>query len=153
MSIFLFQILSVIAATSTALLAGIYFIFHNTIMIVLAEQDGMKTMNRINQVILNKTFLLIFMLSPLSSLLMLAIGLAEGLLTFQSPLIYGALLAILGFLITIRFNVPLNNSLALVTDSDRNVWEHYLVHWVTWNSRRFYLSIIAGLAIVGGFVF
>ncbi|SEF49476.1 anthrone oxygenase family protein [Vibrio hangzhouensis] len=153
MSIVLFQILSVIAATSTALLAGIYFIFHNTVMIVLAEQDGIKTMNRINQVILNKTFLLIFMLSPLSSLLMLAIGLAEGLLTFHSPLLYGALLAILGFLITIRFNVPLNNSLALVTDSDRNVWEHYLVHWVTWNSRRFYLSIIAGAAIVGGFVF
>jgi uncharacterized membrane protein len=149
MLVLTFQTLSLMAAISTALLAGTYFIFHNTVMIVLAEQDGMKMMNRINKVILNKTFLTIFILSPLCSLFLLIIGLTEGLLTTQTPLLYGALLSILGFLITIRFNVPLNNRLALAAESDINLWEHYLVHWVIWNQRRYYISTLA----VAGFLF
>ncbi|WP_373939226.1 DUF1772 domain-containing protein [Vibrio kanaloae] len=149
MLILTFQTLSLIAAVSTGLLAGAYFIFHNTVMIVLAEQDGMKMMNRINKVILNKAFLTIFVLSPLCSLLLLIIGLIGELLTTQTPLLYGASLSILGFLITIRFNVPLNNRLALAVESDINMWEHYLVHWVIWNQRRYYISTLA----VAGFLF
>lgn len=153
MHIITFQTLCLIAVTSTALLAGVYFIFHNTIMVVLVEQDGIQVMNRINQVILNKTFLIIFILSPLSSILLIALGLSEGQLNFQTPVIYGALLSILAFLITIRFNVPLNNKLALAVESDPNIWEHYLEHWANWNRRRYYISTLSVAVIAAGLLF
>ncbi|WP_375748084.1 anthrone oxygenase family protein [Vibrio sp. HN007] len=143
MLILTFQICSLTAALSTALLAGTYFIFHNTVMQVLAEQGSMKTMNRINEVILNRTFLALFMLSPVSSLLLLVTGLAEGILDIQTPVLYGALLSILGFVITIRFNVPLNDRLARSVEIDKNRWKRYLVHWVAWNQRRYYISTLA----------
>lgn len=152
MSITLFQILSLIAAASTGLLAGLYFVFHNTIMIVLAEQGGSIVMIRINQVILNKTFLMIFLLSPLSSLLALIIGLSHNLLNIYSPFLLGTILAIVSWVITIKFNVPLNNRLdkAVV---DETAWQDYLVKWVNWNTNRYYLSTTSFIAIVSQFVF
>ncbi|MEL7291542.1 MAG: anthrone oxygenase family protein [Pseudomonadota bacterium] len=146
MTLLILQSLSLIATASTALLAGTYFIFHNTVMTVLAEQNGMKMMNRINEVILNRAFLVVFLLSPVSSLLLLVFGLAGGQLGIQTQLLYGAAFSILGFLITVKFNVPLNNRLALAADSDINIWRHYLVHWVTWNQRRYYVSTLAVVA-------
>lgn len=93
------------------------------------------------------------MLSPLSSLLLLVVGFSERLLSFQTPVLYGALFAILGFLITLMFNVPLNNRLALAEDGEENIWQHYLVHWVNWNRRRYYISTLAFVAILVGFIF
>lgn len=152
MSTILFQILSLLAATSTGLLAGLYFIFHNTVMIVLSEQGTSKVMVRINQVILNKTFLFIFTASPISSVLVLIVGFSNNLLSIYSPLLLGTLLAIVSFLITVRFNVPLNDRLD-ETEGNETVWEGYLVNWCHWNTRRYMLSTLAFIAIVGQFVF
>ncbi|MDD1783184.1 DUF1772 domain-containing protein [Enterovibrio sp. ZSDZ35] len=153
MSFFIFQTFSLLAAMSTAFLAGIFFIFHNTVMVVLAEQSGMNIMKRINQIIINKAFLLIFMLSPLSSLFVLIIGYSNKELTLQSPLVMGAMLAIVSFFITIRFNVPLNNRLEQEGENKGLMWQEYLVLWGHWNTRRFYLSAIACVAMYAEFIF
>ncbi|MCE2593645.1 DUF1772 domain-containing protein [Motilimonas cestriensis] len=155
MSIVLLQSLSLIAAVTSALLAGVYFIFHNTIMTVLDQQNAIATMQRINQVILNKGFLTIFFLSPLSSLLLLVTGFMLDELGFQSLLFIGALTAIIGFMVTAFFNVPLNNALAAAGE-DKNamlVWQRYTKNWGNWNYYRLWLSTLSCIGIISHFVF
>ena len=78
-------------------------------------------MNRINVVIVNPVFLTVFLGAP---------ALAVALLVWdRSPwAIAGAALAVVTLLVTVVFNIPLNNALA--AGGGRDAFE---TPWVLWN--------------------
>nr|WP_319554972.1 hypothetical protein [uncultured Vibrio sp.] len=98
----LYNAASLLSVLTTLLLSGIYFIFHNTVMEVLTEQNGGKVMKRINVVIINPSFLLLFILSPVSStfaLVLIFIRRDTSICFFDA---LGFLLAVVGFVITMN---------------------------------------------------
>ncbi len=146
MLIQLAELLAIISACTSALLAGIYFIFHNTIMPVLAQYQAMPIMQEINRVIQNRRFLSIFMLSPLSGAFAIGMLLLSGELSDYWLMLLGASTALLGFMVTVFLNVPLNEGLKQASETQQALWRDYLVTWGRWNLLRYYLSLIALLA-------
>ncbi|WP_460754424.1 anthrone oxygenase family protein [Marinomonas epiphytica] len=135
--------LTLICLITTSLLAGLYFIFHNTLMPVLKEQDASQIMHRVNEVIINKYFLTVFMMSPISALYLLLVEFSKHGLNFMSVSMYGEICALSAFIITAFKNVPLNHCLAQMLEHDSTIWGLYLNGWSRWNSVRYYLSLSA----------
>ena len=108
-------ILTLLAILSTGLIAGTFFVFSVAIMSALRRlppNEGIAAMRSINRVIQNPIFLGAFMGTALISL-MLAV---MSMLSWSTPgsyyILAGAALYVIGsFLLTIVFNVPLNNAL------------------------------------------
>ena len=141
--------LYIFAAVSTGLLAGIYFIFSNTVMPALAGMaitSAAEVMQRINRLILNPPFLVLFMGSAFTGLLLIGLSLF-GLGVPDSTLgVFAAGLTMTTFISTIWGNVPLNNLLEsthLHSTSLEKTWLHYLSKWIKWNHLRALLSLIA----------
>jgi uncharacterized membrane protein len=106
------------------LLAGIYVGFLVAVMPALHGQSAdvfVRVMNRINVVILNPVFLVVFLGAP---------ALAAALLWWhRNPVAVGALVAAaVALLITVIFNVPLNDALA--ASGDREAFEN---PWLVWH--------------------
>ncbi len=151
MSYYLTNGLYVFAIVSAGMIAGIYFIFSNTVMPTLASMEtttAANTMKLINRIILNPLFFSLFMGSALASLAIVVqtfIGVGH-----QSSYIGGgaALLLIASFILTLLFNVPLNNLLdasdihSIAADE---TWSHYLDNWVFWNHVRTWVTFLASL--------
>lgn len=142
---------------TTAMMAGIYFIFSNTIMPALAQlapESGAVAMQRINRVILNPGFFLLFFGSALLSLTLL---LASWFIA-DTDIPYGvcaAILVLVSFLVTVFFNVPLNNALdqaPLTQEVGIEVWQRYLSEWVMWNHVRTVATTIATALFVFQFI-
>jgi len=110
--------------TLSGLLAGLYFAYAVSVMPALRSMDDATfatVMNRINVVIVNPVFLTVFLGAP---------ALAVALLAWdRSPwAIAGAALAVVTLLVTVIFNIPLNNALA--AGGERDAFE---TPWVLWN--------------------
>jgi uncharacterized membrane protein len=71
-------------------------------------------------------------------------------------LLVGCLLYIVGtFLVTMVFNVPLNNAIAAVEPASAEgatVWSSYLTNWTLWNTVRTVASALALIAFILGLV-
>lgn len=142
------------SAIACALLGGVYFAFSAFIMAALREagQSGVNAMNAINRVILRSLFMPLFFGTTLSSAALAVIG----ILKFSDPrapwLIAGGLLYVLGmFVVTVLFNVPLNNALMNVTAESRTgtaIWNDYLRRWTRWNHVRTASCLAAAVAFV-----
>lgn len=131
-------LLSLLYLWMLALSAGLYFIFSNTILIALdnlGSEIATTTMRHINRTIQNPIFLIIF-LGPL---------LLGGILSWQhlskngsqtnSWILLSFLTYFLGvFLITIFFNVPLNNRLE--ASKETGYWQNYKQTWNRFNILR-----------------
>jgi len=102
-------------------------------------------MQSINVVILNGIFLSVFMGTALLSLALIATWFlgwvpSGGMLVLAGSLLY--LVGIIG--VTMFFNVPMNNALAVVNpDSSEGtaLWKDYLLNWTTWNHARTFAGI------------
>ncbi|MDQ8201738.1 anthrone oxygenase family protein [Pelagicoccus sp. SDUM812003] len=138
----------------TGICAGILFIFSNTVMgslRSLSGHQGALTMQRINEKILNPTFLFVFV-CPVG-LHLLSVGLSIiGEASSPAPFVrmVAAALYIFGvFGITAACNVPLNDELA-AAGSDRSAlastWQRYLRRWVPWNHLRTGACILSTVA-------
>ncbi len=68
------------------------------------------------------------------------------------PLLAGSLLYLAGtILVTIVFNVPLNNRLAAVAPESTEgaaMWQHYLRVWTAWNHVRTAASLAAAASFI-----
>jgi uncharacterized membrane protein len=108
----------------SGLLAGVFFAYAVSVMPALRSMDDqtfVTVMNRINVVIVNPLFLLVFLGAPALAVVLLAWD--------RSPwAIAAAVLAVVTLLVTIVFNIPLNNALA--AGGDREAFE---TPWVLWN--------------------
>ena len=143
------EILTFAAVLGSGLVAGVFFAFSTFIMRALGQlpaNQGIAAMKAINVTVINPWFFLAF----------LAFGSAAG--THRAYLLAGCALYLFGcLLVTVAFNVPLNDQLASA-DPDSSgavaLWANYLSRWTLWNHVRTAASLAAAglfaLAFHGG---
>ncbi|PZF79132.1 anthrone oxygenase family protein [Jiangella anatolica] len=133
----------VIAITGSALMAGLWFFCSVALMPALSHRpapQAIAAMQEINAVILNPAFGLAF-----GGTALLSLGLT--VLTFfrldrpaAGLLLAAAIVILVGtFVVTMAFNVPLNEQLAAVDSGSAagaEVWDRYLSRWTAWNHVR-----------------
>jgi uncharacterized membrane protein len=143
----------------SALVAGVFFAFSSFIMGALARLPaaaGIAAMQSINVVVLNRSFLGLFMGTAALSLVVAVLA----VLAWEAPsapwYLAGALSYLAGtFAVTGLGNVPLNDRLAAVAGESpaaAPVWEHYLARWTRLNTLRTAAAAAAALAFVVGLV-
>lgn len=139
-------VLTVATAIGSAAVGGLFYAFSTFVMRGLNRTDPAKAavaMRGINtEAQANAPFLLLFLGT---GVLALALGVI-AVINRDSYLLAGAVLALLPTVITIAFNVPLNNRLESGLD-----WASYLGPWTAWNHVRAVTGLLGGalLAIAG----
>ena len=131
------------SAVSCGLLAGIYFAFSTFVMQALASIDraaGVAAMNAINRVIQQSAFMPLFLGSSLACLALAIIAVMRWNAPGSGAMLAGGLIYFIGmFVVTMVFNVPLNNALATANPgnaADAAIWTDYLSRWTNWNHVR-----------------
>ncbi len=145
------------AALSCGLVAGLLFAFSNFIMGALERiqpSAGISAMQSINTTVLNPVFFAVFFGAAVLSLLLVCFS----LLRWQHPssawlLAGGVLYLVGGFLVTAVCNVPLNEALASMDPlkpESVSFWREYVSRWSTWNHIRTIASLLATAAFSVG---
>jgi uncharacterized membrane protein len=145
--------LKLFSALGCGLIAGVFFAFSSFVMSALAQlqqAQGIAAMQLINITVINPLFMTVF-LGTAVACLFLAIS---SLLRWHQPgavyLFVGSLLYLIGtVLVTIMFNVPLNDALAKVDPSSTDgakLWVSYLANWTVWNHVRTVAALAAAAA-------
>jgi uncharacterized membrane protein len=139
-------------ALGCGLIGGLYFAFSAFIMRALASIDraaGIAAMNSINTAILRSAFMPLFLGTTLACAALVAIGATQtgsprGVLSIAGGLVY-----VIGmFVVTMAFNVPLNNALLRGGEQDAATWQRYLVIWTRWNHLRTFASLAASALFI-----
>jgi len=148
----LVSIVGVVALLGSALVGGVFFAFSSFIMKALARvpsAEGIGAMQSINVVVLNSSFLGVFIGTTVLSLGAGGLALAGWGRPSASFFLAGAICYLVGtFGVTGLGNIPLNNQLAAVSATDpaaRVVWQHYLGRWTMWNHVRTAAAMAAAL--------
>jgi uncharacterized membrane protein len=142
--------LILVAALGCGLNAGVFFAFSTFVMPALARlqpSQGIAAMQSINITAINPLFM-IALFGTAFICLFLAIAV---LFKWQQPsafyLLAGSLLYLIGTIaVTIAFNVPLNDALAVVKPNSTEgttLWAKYLTNWAFWNHMRTISSLAA----------
>ncbi len=137
-----------LATFAAALIAGLFYAYHWTVMPGLNATDPLAAINAmksINVVIINPIFAFSFfgtlVFGGVAALLYLrAFGTAPALLVWAGFLVY----ALGTFMVTIMFNVPLNNEIAASTPTAATaatIWRAFYEPWMYWNLVRTIASI------------
>ena len=154
----LVPILTFLAALGSGLMAGFFFAFSATVMWALGRiqpASGIAAMQAINVVVLNPLFLGTFFGTALLSLVLDIVALMDWSAPGSGYLVAGSLLYFVGtFLVTLLFNVPLNNKLAAVKPESaegKAVWTRYLREWTAWNHVRTVAPLAAMAALILAF--
>jgi uncharacterized membrane protein len=143
-------VLTVLTAVGCGLMGGILFAFSNFVMTALSLQpaaSGIRTMQDINIQIVNPVFLAIFIGTPVATALLAALAIRN----FSQPgakfLLFGSVLYLVGTLaVTMAFNIPLNNQLAIqdpLSVDASGFWIQYVAKWIRWNHVRTIASLSA----------
>ena len=136
-----------LSATGCGMMAGLYFAFSAFIMRALAGIDrtqGIAAMNAINVEILKSWFMPLFYGTTLASLVLAGLGCFRLGTPGALPMLGGGLIYFLGmFVVTILFNVPLNNALAAGGAGSEQLWAHFVRRWTLWNHVRTLTSTVA----------
>jgi uncharacterized membrane protein len=151
----LVMVLTLLAALGSALIAGVFFAFSGFVMTALGRlppDQGMAAMQSINVAVINPWFFAAFF-GTAALCVVLAIA---SLFRWGEPgsiyLLAGSLLYLVGaILVTIRFNVPLNNALAAAepgSAASAGLWTRYLAEWTAWNHVRTAAPLAAAAAFI-----
>jgi uncharacterized membrane protein len=145
--------LTVSSAVGAGLMAGLLFAFSISIMPALRAQPAaaaVATMQSANVAILNPLFLLLFIGSTVSSVL-LACTAPFADTPPPTLRVLGALLFLFGcIVVTAAINVPMNNTLAALDPSAPSAaasWATYLHRWTNWNHVRTGAAALACLVL------
>jgi uncharacterized membrane protein len=149
-----------VAAVSTAAVGGLFYAFSTFVMKGLDRTqpgEAITAMRGINaEAQANGPFLMLFVGS---ALLALGVGIAAALRLAQPGSGYvlaGAVLGLVAFLVTMAFNVPLNNRLDAVDPAGLSAadalrdWQAYLVPWTNWNHVRTVAPLVGSVLMVVG---
>ncbi|MBO6635798.1 anthrone oxygenase family protein [Parvibaculum sp.] len=135
--------LTLAAVLGSGIVAGIFYAFSSFIMGALGKlpsREGIAAMQSINIVVINPVFFLAFFGTAALSIMLAGYALTHWDTSGAGLLFLGALLYLAGcILVTIVFNVPLNNRLAAAdpaSPESAELWQHYLVQWTRWNTVR-----------------
>ena len=149
----LLTLLLIVASLGSGMMAGLFFIFSNTIMSAfdrLPDGGAVPAMQRINEVILNPLFFALFFGTGLLSMVLLIFSVTH----LAEP---GALLACIGAVVylvgsigvTMVCNVPLNHKIAAVAAGARDLtahWQAFRGPWTQWNHVRTVACLLAAAA-------
>lgn len=138
---------TLICTVGCGLMAGFFFAFSVCVMQALGKlspAQGAAAMRAINVVVINPWFLTVFMgtaaMCVLAAIAVVLAGNDAGNDLRTAYLIAGSVLYVTGtFMVTMRYNVPLNNALAAVapdTSEATELWTRYLSQWTYWNHAR-----------------
>jgi uncharacterized membrane protein len=142
--------LILLSALGCGLIAGVFFAFSTFVMAALARlpaPQGIAAMQSINIVVLNPIFLGAFLGTAAACLILVVIS----MMNWSNPdavwLFAGGLLYLVGtLLVTIAFNVPHNNALAVADPTSEQgaiLWKRSLRVWTAWNHVRTAAALIA----------
>jgi uncharacterized membrane protein len=149
------DLVTLLSALGCGLNAGVFFAFSTFVMKALGNlppAQGIAAMQSINGAVINPWFLTPFLGTAAVCVFVTMASLAQ----WQDPrVVYwlaGSVLYFVGtFLVTMLFNVPRNNALAVVVPSSPEsgkLWVSYLSTWTVWN----HVRTIAALAAATSFV-
>lgn len=151
-------VLTAATAVACTALGGVFFAFSTFVMRGLDRTDPLEAitaMRGINaEAQANGAFLLLFLGS---ALLALAVGVVGALRWGTGSgwlLVAGAVCGVAGFVVTMAFNVPLNNHLDRLTPASLSAadaareWGDYLRAWSRWNHVRTATGVAAGALLV-----
>ena len=147
-------VLTLCSALGCGLNAGIFFAFSAFVMRALARIEpgkGIAAMQSINITVLNPWFFTAFFGTAAACILLVI----SALLNWHQPdaiyLLIGSLLYLIGtVLVTIAFNVPLNDALATVEPSSAEaagLWPTYLASWTAWNHVRTAAALLGAASL------
>jgi len=138
------------SAVGCGLMAGIYLAFSTFIMTALGRLDqaaGIAAMNAINVDIVRSLFMPLFLGTTVAAAALVVMGVLRISEPGAVSMIAGGGLYVVGmFVVTMVFNVSLNNALAAVQPSAPEagvVWTTYLKDWVVWNHVRTVASVVS----------
>lgn len=142
-----------LAALGSALMAGLFFAFSVAVMRALGRlpvPQGIAAMQAINRAILNPVFFVVFFGTAAACVAVAIAALLDWPALGTDWLLAGSLLYLVcGLLVTLLFNVPLNNALAKAepeSDEAARLWARYLSRWTAWN----HLRTVGTLAATAG---
>ncbi|MBY4402918.1 DUF1772 domain-containing protein [Rhodococcus fascians] len=150
------SIATLVASVGCGLVAGVMLAFSVSVLPGLASlpvPDAIAAMQRANAAILNPLFLTLFVGTALTCSLatVLAITTEGGRSTWVGA---GAALYVVGcFVVTVAFNVPLNDALAAVdpaSPSGADIWRSFTSNWTRWNTVRIISSTAACAVLILG---
>jgi uncharacterized membrane protein len=131
------------SAVGCGLLAGVYFAFSTFVMTALGrigQAPGIMAMNAINTTIVQSLFMPFFLGTTLASLTLAIVAILRWGEPGATAMAAGGVLYVLGmFVVTMIFNVPLNDALAAVDPASAEatkIWARYLNDWTLWNHVR-----------------
>lgn len=126
-------VLKLFSALGCGLIAGVFFAFSTFVMKVLAGRptaEGIAAMQSINITVINPWFMTAFLGTGVACLVLAIFSLFKWSQPGAAYLLVGSLLYLLGtILVTMVFNVPLNNELAIAKPNSTegaNLWFNYL---------------------------
>jgi uncharacterized membrane protein len=138
------------SAVGCGLLAGVYFAFSAFVMTSLtriAPAAGISAMNAINVVIVKSLFMPIFIGTTLTAVVLTGLAILRWNEAGSMVMLADGIIYVIGmFVVTVAFNVPLNDALAAVDPSSAEgavVWSRYLRDWTLWNHVRTVASVAA----------
>lgn len=142
--------LTVAAAVGSGLVAGFFFAFSVVVMKALGRlppHQGIAAMQRINVVVLNTWFFTAFFGTAAVCLSLAGWSVLNLPVRGAVHLLAASVLYLAGvILVTIAFNVPLNNALARVDPGSVEgvrLWLRYLSVWTRWNHVRTIVPFVA----------
>ena len=142
--------LTIIAAIGSGVVGGVFFAFSNFVMAALARlpvPQGIAAMNSINITVITPTFMTALFGTGLLCLVLIAAAVMGWSQSGSYWLLAGAVIYVIGNpIVTMVFNVPLNDALAAIDPASSNgaaVWANHLSQWVMWNHVRTITAIVA----------
>lgn len=148
-------LLLLLGALGAGLIAGLFFIFSNTIMKSfdrLPSASAILAMQTIDLVIINPLFLTIFFGTAAICLGLLVTALANWSAPGALCLAVGSLAYLIGSIgVTMACNVPLNNRLAAIAEPEAApvaTWMEYSAPWTRWNHVRAIASFLTAALFI-----
>ena len=142
--------LKLLTALGCGLAAGVFFAFSTFVMPALARlqpPQGIAAMQSINITAINPLFMIALFGTALACLFLVVSVLFKWQQSSTAYLLAGSLLYLIGTIgVTIAFNIPLNDALAIIKPDSRegaNLWANYLTTWTFWNHVRTIASLVA----------
>jgi uncharacterized membrane protein len=142
--------LKLFAVIGYGLVAGVFFAFSTFVMPALARlkpNQGITAMQAIDITAINPLFMFAIFGTAAACLFIAIASLSKWHQPNSAYLLFGSLLYLVGaVLVTMVFNVPLNDALAKVEPSSTegaSLWARYLTDWTIWNHVRTLAALAA----------
>jgi uncharacterized membrane protein len=152
--------LASIAAIASAAAAGMMYVFSTFVMRGLDRTGPVSAITAMRGINVEANTNAPFLLAYLGAALLAAAVGVVAIVQIRQPgsgwLLAGALFGVLGAVITMAFNVPLNNHLDTVDSAGLSLadaareWQAYLSTWTAWNHARTVTAIVAPVLMLIG---